>query len=436
MAELLSKPPPLSDAERAALCQAVDFLAVLAADGVAVEKSGKAWRGSVRREENPSCYFYPPNVGKRGNQGWTWKDFGGGGGDALGYLLDIRGMEWRAAVRYLAKMAGLVPECVKTWDELDRLEGKTPQDAPGSVPGGRPIPEVPPELPPVLEVPKMPLDAQAEACAVFLSALVDLHPEAAKLGDAYLVRRGVLPRGLMPCAYDLPANKVGRLLDKVAHGSAKDLLLQAGLLRPPEQGKPLRLFCWGPCCLMAHHDAAGRPMSFIARRLDFKPGATFGKYLQQGYEDGGATRHPFGLPMLYRPPGLLEWKPDADKEDVVLVVEGSMDALAAACLGWPAVGLSKILEARSWKDGTGADAMMLEPHLPKLRTLRHVYVMPDNDPGDAGAEHEAVAARLVGWLRSAGCAQAEVATMKDLCPEDTDCKDLGEVAAKLKGCPP
>jgi hypothetical protein len=62
-------------------------------------------------------------------------------------------------------------------------------------------------------------------------------------------------------------------------------------------------------------------------------------------------------------------------------------------------------------------------------------VVPDADPGQKGAEGEALAARLVGWLRFAGV-RAEVATLADLVPDAPEgCKDLADVA-KAKNNPP
>lgn len=437
MAILRPNPPPLSDAERRDLCAQADFLAVLSAYGVAVKKSGKAYRGSIRNEESPSCYFYPPNVGKQGNKGWTWQDFGTDkGGDALGYLLDVVGLDWQAAVRYMAKLAGKVPECVKVWNVLDELDGKTAQDAPGTLPEGAPISQHPPETPPRIEPPTLDPEAQALACRIYLDNLLAVHPEAKALGDAYLARRGTLPAGLPPCAYDLPAAKDAALLERIRKGDAADLLVEAGLLKPPEDGKGLRLQwgAWaGDCCLLAHLDPQGRPVAFIARRLDFKPGDPFGKYLQQTYSRG-AVRWPFGLPTLYRPP-CVSWKPAKDKADQVLVAEGTLDALGAAVLGWPALAFSMRPQARNWTDWTGACARMLEPHLAELRR-RRVRVVPDNDPGEKGDTGQQLAARLVGWLRAAGCTRAEVSTMKDLLPDlPPECKDLGD-AAKLKGSMP
>lgn len=437
MAELRPKPPPLSDAERRDLCAQVDFLALLSAQGVAVKKSGTAYRGSIRNEQDASCYFYPPNVGKQGGKGWTWHDFGTDkGGDSLGFLLDVAGMEWQPAVRYMAKMAGRVPDCVKTWDLLDKLDGKAAQDAPGTLPGGLAISQHPPKTPPRIEPPTLPPEDQALACRIYLDNLLAVHPEAQALGDAYLESRGTLAAGLPPCAYDLPADKAEAMLARICKGDAADLLLAAGLLKPAEDGKPLRLQwgAWaGDCCLLAHLDPRGRPVAFIARRLGFMPGDPVGKYLQQTYSRG-AVRWPFGLPTLYRPP-CVSWKPDRDKAGEVLVVEGTLDALGAAVLGWPALAFSMRPQARHWKDWTGACARMLEAHLPEL-CRRRVRVVPDNDPGEKGETGLALAARLVGWLRAAGCALAEVSTMEDLLPDlPPDCKDLGD-AAKLKGCLP
>ena len=75
---------------------------------------------------------------------------------------------------------------------------------------------------------------------------------------------------------------------------------------------------------------------------------------------------------------------------------------------------------------------MLEAHLPALRSLRRVCVVPDADPGKKGAEGEVLASRLVAWLRAAGC-RAEVSPLADLIPDiSPDCKDLADVS-KMKG---
>ena len=75
---------------------------------------------------------------------------------------------------------------------------------------------------------------------------------------------------------------------------------------------------------------------------------------------------------------------------------------------------------------------MLAPHLPALRRMREVLVMPDNDPGEKGAVGQEKAAALVGWLRAAGC-KADLATMETLFPDlAAECKDLADAAQKIK----
>jgi hypothetical protein len=97
-------------------------------------------------------------------------------------------------------------------------------------------------------------------------------------------------------------------------------------------------------------------------------------------------------------------------------------------LGWPAVALLTRLQTHDYADRHGAAAVALEPHLPALRDVRRVRVVPDADAGAKGAEGEALAARLVGWLRYAGV-QADVARLADLVPDaPEECKDLADIA--------
>ena len=76
------------------LCRRVDLLALLASDGVAVRRNGATFVCRLRPEEKtPSCYLYPPGVGRKGADGWTLHDYGDGwGGDALAYLVEKRGL--------------------------------------------------------------------------------------------------------------------------------------------------------------------------------------------------------------------------------------------------------------------------------------------------------------------------------------------------------
>lgn len=419
------KPAPI---DRTALCQRVDLLALLAGDGVSARKSGSTYLCAIRNERTPSCHLYPPGVGRRAAaMKWTWHDYGTGqGGDALDYLVKIRGMSEPDAVAELCRVNG---EPAPAWQ--------------GTRPGGpvrRPDPTPATKTPPRLRAGyRMALDAQTGAAVHFLDTLLELDPTAPDQGAAYIRGRGVLPDGWPAIAYRVNVGTMPALLGRLAHSPHKDAMLEAGLLKPPEAGKPLRLQwgAWaGDVVLLVHHTPAGVPVAFIARRVDVKPGDAVGKYLQQTYARG-AVRHAFGLPSLYASAG------DKDMADVwplgrgpgrrdeLLVLEGTLDALGAVRLGWPALGLSMRPQATRHDDRDGAAARMLEAHLGTMRDMRRVRVVPDNDPGEKGAEGEALAARLVAWLRYAGV-RADVATMRELCPDmPADCKDMADVAAMM-----
>ena len=414
----------LTDTDRAELCRRVDFLAVLAGDGVDVRRNGTAYLCKLRPDERTaSCHVYPPGVGKLGADGWTLKDYGDGwGGDALAYLVDKRGLPFADAVAELCRLGGWTPASWQT----------RPLDAPARPPAApRPAagPAVPPTLPP---------EAQARAVALFLDALLAADDEAGRDGALYLAGRGCLPPGWAGGAWVLRAELCRPLADALAATPEADLLTRAGLLKPPAaDGKPPRLPWWDRVALLACHDAGGRLAYLVGRRLDWTAGDRWGKYINQGTA-GGAVRVPCNLPALYHAAGRLPaWpvKPQPDKAGDVLLVEGPLDALGAAALGWPAVALLTRLQAHDYADRDGAAARMLEAHLPALRDVRRVRVVPDADPGPKGAEGEALAARLVGWLRFAGV-RADVARLVDLVPDAPEgCKDLADVA-KARNNPP
>jgi len=286
---------------------------------------------------------------------------------------------------------------------------------------------IPPETPPV---PVLDHEAQVDAALAFVSALVEMVPNAARAAEDYLRSRGCLPAcGAVGC-WVLPADACKPMAARLAAGPDAGLLTRAGLLKPAADGKPPRLPWWDTVALLGCYDAAGRLAYYVGRRLDWRDGDRWGKYINQGTA-GGAVRWPYNLPALYRAAGRLPaWPvaPDPAKAGDMLLVEGPLDALGAACLGWPAVALLTRPLAHDYADRHGAAARMLEPHLPALRDVRRVLVVPDADAGDKGAEGEALAARLVGWLRAAGC-RAEVARLVDLCPDAPEgCKDLADVA--------
>lgn len=421
--------------DRAALCSRVDFLAVLSADGIQSTKAGDHYLARLRHQDKtPSCHVWPPGAGRKGSAGWTWKDYGDGkGGDALGYLVDVRGLSYVDAVRLLAGLTGFWPAGMKP---LEKEAPGCPRNA-SKAPAHTVTPHEPAASP---APPTLPPDEQFRAAAAFIHGLATLHPQAAAEGDAYLRRRGVLPEPWPNgTAYHLPADLCRPLATALAEGPDADLLRSAGLLLPAEDAKPLRLPWWGDCCLLVCRDAEAYPVYLLARRLDWKQGDRAGKYLNQPTR-GGAVRWPFNLPAMYAAAGRLDaypWQPAKDKAAEVLLVEGPLDAMGAAVLGWAAVALLSRPQAHGPEDRSGAAVKMLEDHLPVLRSLRRVRVVPDADAGDKGAEGEALAARLVGWLRSAGC-RAEVSTLSDLQAEPLpeNVKDLADLAAAVKGCPP
>ena len=399
--------PKLSDPERARLCADVAFLDVLAADGVEVKRNGNHWLCKLRDEQTPSCHVYPPGVGRRGADGWTLKDHGDGwGGDALAYTIDKRGLPYLDAVADLARRTGFTPECLQGRD----VNAGTATDA-------KPKPEPPAPAEPA-GPPSMSLDEQAEAAAIFLRAVADLGPNTHTEAAAFLDMRGCLAAWPEPRAFVLNAAQCKALVPVLANGPKVDLLLRAGLLKPPADGKPLRLAWWDRVLALACECPNGRPAYFVARRVDWRAGDKLGKYINQPCT-AGAVRLPFGLPKLYQA---------ADKD--VLVVEGPLDAMAAGVLGWAAaVALLTRPQAHGYQDRHGAIVKMLDPHLQALRAARLVRVVPDNDAGDKGAEGQALAARLVGWLRAAGC-HATLSTLPELYPDaPADCKDLADIAA-------
>ena len=363
-------------------------------------------------------------MGQLGGRGWTFKDYGGdASGDALGYMVDVRGMTFVDAVAELCRLTGTRLE---GWgaDKKDAL-GCPPRPERDGVPYPNPPPTPSCALPPTL-----PPEAQRDAALAFLDALESLCPDAADQGADYLASRGCLAACWQGAAWVLPADACKPLAAKLAACPDAGLLTHARLLKPAEGDKPLRLAWWDRVCLLGCYDAAGRLDYFVGRRLDWKDGDRWGKYINQG-TGGGAVREPYNLPALYHAAGRAPWwpmLPAPDKAGDVLLVEGPLDALGAACLGWPAVAMLTRLQVHNHADREGAAARTLEAHLPALRDVRRVRVVPDADPGQKGAEGEALAARLVGWLRFAGV-RADLATLADLCPDAPEaCKDLGDVS--------
>ena len=417
------EPARLSDTDRATLCARASLLDLLAADGVDVRREGNHYAARLRPDDKtPSCKVWPPGTGKRGADGWTWHDYGSGkGGDALAYLVDVRGLAFMDAARLLGEKGGWMPEA---------LQGPAPAGSPPRKPAPRPEP--PPQVEPVAV---MNPDAQAAAVQIFLAELLAMNPAAAEGGRAYLRGRGCLPDGWPDLAFLLRGDDCPRLAALLAAGPDAPAMVQAGILKPAEAGRPPRLVWWDRVCLLVCMDRRGRAAYLVGRRMDWKPGTAGGKYLNQSTA-AGAVRLPFGLPCAYAQDpalaGLLPAFPRSTAGDLLLV-EGPLDALGAVALGWPAVAmLNRPQAAADYLNRDTAAARMLDPHLPALRDCRRVVVMPDRDEGPKGDEGKRLALRLVAWLRAAGC-RAEAQTLPDLFPDaPAECKDLAELA-ELKG---
>lgn len=418
------KPLHLDQTDRAELCRRADFPALLAADGIELKKNGAAFVCAMRNERTPSCYIYPPGVGRYGAAGWTWHDYGNEkGGDVLGYLVDVRGLDFLDAARLLAEMTHYWPEGLQPAENDPAKRATRPERPPTHA-----------VTPPQNEPPRMTMEEQGLAVFTLLATLSEIHPDTQRLGAEYLAGRGVLPRGWPSwTAYHLPAEACAPLAARLADLEGAANLARAGLLKL-EAGKAPRLAWWGENVLLVCHDGEAEPLYLVARRLDWAAGDRYGKYINQPCA-AGAVRWPFNLPALYAATGNLPgWGYDFTRSELLLV-EGPLDALGAAVLGWPAVALLNRPQAHGWNDRNGAAARMLEVHLPAMRSLPGVYVVPDNDPGEKGQTGYALAARLVAWLRAAGV-KADLQTLGELCEHaPAECKDLADVAAYVKQHP-
>ena len=414
---------PLTDEDRAELCSRVDFLAVLQEDGVELKEKAQGHHvGKLRDDEKTaSFHVWEPGKGKLGRKGFTYHDFGDDerSGDALAYFMAERGLDFPGAVREMA-------ERVNWWPEGWQAENgqKTTRKAPTKILTAAYSPPQP--------TGNLSIAAQSYAACALLADLEVLDANAAKAGVEYLRNRGCLPPGAwnadppfrgVPIAWGLSREAAGNVSRSLAADTRRADIEAAGLLT--EKGK---IPWWGPAVLFACHTPDLRPVSIVARRTDHKPGDKVGKYMNQPTPEG-FNRHPWGLPAVYRHPGWLAFS--REKRDELLIVEGIMDALGAAVLGWPAVAVFTRPGAGEIDARHGNAHALLADHLPALREFRTIRVVPDNDEGEKGEVGAAKAAKLVGWLRNADC-RAELATVPELCPNAPDnTNDLADVAAAI-----
>jgi DNA primase len=403
------------------LCRRIDFPAMLQGFGVEVRRQGANLVCAVRQERTPSCQIYAPGQGRMGHKGWTYWDYGNNeGGRAIDYLTNHQGMTFLDAVRYMAEQTGFRPDGLG-----DNKAGAS-----------KPRPKAAQPAPPAkTETPSMPPKEQAEACRIYLEALCEVDPMAQDAGASYLgpnpAHRGrnVLPEGWPSIAYAQFTDNEGALTEALMPHS--DLLIRAGLMKGADEKGPVRLqwgAFYGTLILLAHHDEKGNVAGLNARRFDWQEGDRMGKYLyQRGTE--GARRVLFGLPMLYLP-SCLAWRPSSDHAGELLIVEGQLDALGAACLGRAALALGGRVQASGASDTHSRTATMLEPHFTKLREMKRILVLPDNDSDKTkAAQGVALAGKLVAMLHAEGC-NAEVAALDKLGLSIKEgCKDLADVAA-------
>lgn len=401
------------------LCRRIDFPAMLQGFGVEVRRQGANLVCAIRQERTASCQIYAPGQGRMGHKGWTYWDFGNNeGGRAIDYLTNHQGMTFLDAVRYMAEQTGFRPD------------GLGHGEAGASKPRPKPTP-----MPVRPQIPAMPPDEQAEACRIYLDALREVEPASTDSGAAYLgpnpAHRGrnVLPGGWPPIAYaQFPDNESALTEALMPHS---DLLIRAGLMKGADEKGPVRLqwgAFYGTLILLAHHDEKGNVAGLNARRFDWQEGDRFGKYLYQKNEHG-ARRVLFGLPMLYRP-SWLAWRPAPEHAGDLLIVEGQLDALGAACLGRAALALGGRVQASGANDTHSRTATMLGEHLTALREMKRILVLPDNDADRAkAAQGIALAGKLVALLNAEGC-RAEIASLDKLgIAINEGCKDLADVAA-------
>jgi DNA primase len=405
----------------AELGRQADFPAMLQGFGVAVRRQGANLVCAIRQERTPSCQIYAPGQGRMGHKGWTYWDFGSNeGGDVFDYLTKHQGMPFLDAVRYVSELTGHRPAGLG-----DNKAGAS-----------KPRPKAAQPAPPAkIETPTMPPEEQAEACRIYLDALCEVEPQSPDSGAAYLgpnpAHRGrnVLPEGWPSIAYAQFPDNEQTLTEALMPNS--DLLIRAGLMKPADDKGPVRLQ-WGAFAgtliWLAHHDEKGNVAGLVARRFDWQEGDRMGKYLYQRGTDG-ARRVLFGLPMLYLPP-CLAWRPSSDHAGELLIVEGQLDALGAACLGRAAIALGGRVQASGASDTHSRTATMLEPHFTKLREMKRILVLPDNDADKTkAAQGFALAGKLVAMLHAEGC-NAEVAALDKLGLSIKEgCKDLADVAA-------
>lgn len=400
----------MEDTARAALCHALDLAKLVEQDSGRPTRPANGHRVGFapwHDEKTPSLHIYPPGVGKFGGQGWTWHHYGTGQhGDAVAYLVESRGLSFLDAIREAERLTGL------------DVTGRPPAlGAPGTAR------LVPPSLNGTfvpISRPAMPMEEQTDAAHEFARLLLAVVGDGSfAQAEAYLAGRGVPPAALLEAckgeAWYMPGDAAPEIVRAAQDAGTAELLTRAGIIRPPEDGRPARLAWWDDCAFLPSLDAKGRGLAYlVARRLapDARP-----KYMNQP-TSGGARRVPFALPSLRRA---------AERGAEVHLVEGPITALGGIALGLHCVAM---LGRPGFADYLRGDATsqgeMLAPMLQDLGRCRRVLVVPDNDADTAKAKvGQDNAGELVRWLRLQRI-KADVRTLDAM--GYGDYKDLADAA--------
>jgi DNA primase len=263
--------------------QRLDLVEVVS-NYVSLQKAGRYLKGlcPFHSEKHPSFFVYPEQQ--------TWHCFGAcaTGGDVFAFVMKKEGLDFRQALRFLAQKAGV---------DVSQLEGST--ETKGKE--------------------KERLFQINETAARYYHHLL-LNTRAGETARNYLARRKVSLEtvrdfllGVSPDGWEIVKNY---LRDK---GYAEQELINAGLVIEGESGTydRFRNRLVFPIC-----DIDGHVVGFGARALD----DSLPKYInspQTAVFDKGS--------LLY---GIDKARTAIRKENLVVIVEGYMDVLAAHQCGW------------------------------------------------------------------------------------------------------
>ncbi|MBC7637417.1 MAG: DNA primase [Acetobacteraceae bacterium] len=329
---------------------------------VKLSKSGRNWKGCCpfHNEKTPSFYVYED----------AYHCFGCGvHGDAISYVMHILGASFPEAVQTLASEAGM----------------EVPKPTPAAA---------------AAERARMDLGEVLTAAAAFYQTLLPASP-----GLAYLRNRGLSDDTI--ARFDLGWSGDGRggLIAELARHDVKlDMLIEAGLVREAEDGRPAREQFYNRV-MFPIRDRRGQVVSFGGRILgDGQP----------KYVNGPETPVFSKRRMLY---GLDFARAAARAGQPVVVVEGYMDVIALhqAGFGGAVAPLGTALTAEQldelWRlspnpvlcfdgDAAGARAAMRvgELALPLIsaeRSLNFVRLDGGDDPDSLVRQHGAPRFRAV-----------------------------------------